>query len=241
MSMLKKSMIFFIIGIILASFLYVKFGVKKVDTVTDKNNTDRKELLKVESENLKEIRTENNNSQDDNEKGQFVIVSSNDDTDIVRKNSCNVKDSVSEVEKNKGNENSNNVIENKNINSNKSIYNDSEELDLLSRLIESEAGDEPYEGKLAVASVVMNRCKEDNESMRKVIFKKNQFDGVHTNQFNIDSSNDSRRAAREVLSGKNIVPEAYYFANLKLCDPSFAKKNNFIIRLGDHWFFKKDF
>ncbi|WP_033052859.1 hypothetical protein, partial [Clostridium botulinum] len=98
MSMLKKSMIFFIIGIILASFLYVKFGVKKVDTVTNKNNTDREELLKVESENLKEIRTENNNSQDDNEKGQFVIVSSNDDTDIVRKNSCSVKDSVLEAE-----------------------------------------------------------------------------------------------------------------------------------------------
>lgn len=108
---------------------------------------------------------------------------------------------------------------------------------LLAHLIESEAGCESYMGKLAVASVVINRCKFNNASISTIIFDKGQFDGVQTGGFKTQPSVDSINASREVLNGKNVVPIAYYYANLNLCSPGFALSNKFIVRIGNHWFF----
>lgn len=117
------------------------------------------------------------------------------------------------------------------------LSNDSD-VNLLAHLIESEAGDESYEGKLAVGSVVLNRSRMDRKNISSVIFSKNQFDGVNTNNFKISPSNDSIKAAKEALAGVDAVPNAYYFANLNLCSPDFAKLDTFIVRIGNHWFFK---
>ena len=114
------------------------------------------------------------------------------------------------------------------------------ELNLLAKLIESEAGDEPYLGKVAVGNVVLNRCKMNNQSINDVIFAKSQFDGVQTGAFNKEPSQESIKAANEVLSGKTILPDAYFFCNLKLCEiPDWAKIDTFVVRIGDHWFFRR--
>lgn len=115
---------------------------------------------------------------------------------------------------------------------------DSSDEELLAHLIESEAGSESYLGKLAVGSVVANRVRINNKSVHEVIYAYNQFDGIKTNNFNIDPSEDSKKAAKEVLDGKNVVPDAYYYANLNLCSPSFAIVSKMVIRIGNHWFFK---
>lgn len=43
------------------------------------------------------------------------------------------------------------------------------------------------------------------------------------------------------MAGKNLIPEAFYFADLKLCSskPEFAKDEKFIIQIGNHSFYKK--
>jgi spore germination cell wall hydrolase CwlJ-like protein len=111
---------------------------------------------------------------------------------------------------------------------------------LLAHLIESEAGGEPYIGKLAVGSVVMNRARVKSVTIRTIIMQKGQFDGINTENFKRTPSIESEKASMQVLQGVNIVTNAYYYANLNLCDPSFAKKDNFVIRFGNHWFFTKD-
>lgn len=116
-------------------------------------------------------------------------------------------------------------------------YDNSDE-EILARLIQSEAGSESYLGKLAVGSVVANRARINGISIHDVIYADNQFDGINTNSFNVTPSEDSKKAAREVLNGKNVVPEAYYFANLNYSSPSFAEESKAVIRIGDHWFFK---
>lgn len=118
------------------------------------------------------------------------------------------------------------------------VSHDSSDEDLLARLIQSEAGGESYMGKLAVGSVVANRARINNESVHDVIYAYNQFDGINTNNFNIEPSSDAKKAAVEVLNGRNVVPNAYYYANLNLCSPSFAVASKMIIRIGNHWFFK---
>lgn len=115
----------------------------------------------------------------------------------------------------------------------------SDEIELLAHLIESEAGNESLAGKIAVGNVVLNRMDKDNKDMKDIIYSKNQFDGVGTENFSIKQSADSLEAARKVLEGLNLVPDAYYFANLNLCDPGFALKEKFIIRIGNHWFFRE--
>ncbi|MHC1684000.1 MAG: cell wall hydrolase [Clostridiaceae bacterium] len=116
-------------------------------------------------------------------------------------------------------------------------YNASDE-ELLAHLIESEAGVESYLGKLAVGSVVINRAKIKKDTIRNIIYARNQFDGINTKNFTKEPSDDSKRAAKEVLGGKNVVPAAYYYANLNLCAPSFAIVEKFIVRIGNHWFFR---
>lgn len=111
---------------------------------------------------------------------------------------------------------------------------------LLARLIMSEAGDEPYLGKLAVGNVVIYRSEEDNVSIEDTIFKKSQFDGVNTDNFNIQPNADSIRAATEVLNGEKAISDGYFFVNLNVASPSWAKTDNFIVRIGDHWFFRKE-
>jgi len=84
-----------------------------------------------------------------------------------------------------------------------------EELDLLARLITHESGYEPFLGKLAVGSVVMNRVADKRfpNSVTEVICAKNQFPGATDS----DANTDSTLAARLVLEGANVAQGAYWF------------------------------
>lgn len=110
--------------------------------------------------------------------------------------------------------------------------------ELLARLINSEAGIEPYLGKLAVGANILNRMKVTGRSMEEVIFAPSQYSGTKTKWFKVEPKADSWRAAREVLSGVNVMPTSLFFADLRLCDPRWSKEKPFITRIGDHWFFE---
>ena len=59
------------------------------------------------------------------------------------------------------------------------------DLELLAALIECEAGGEPYEGKLAVGSVVLNRVASSHfpNSVVGVIYQSGQFSPVASGRF----------------------------------------------------------
>ena len=90
---------------------------------------------------------------------------------------------------------------------------DFDDLYLLARLVESEAGNESYETKMMVASVVMNRVADSRfpNSIREVIYQKGQFE-VTVREVNgvlmIDRepSLDSLRVANDVLNKGSILP-----------------------------------
>lgn len=89
-----------------------------------------------------------------------------------------------------------------------------EELDLLARLIYSEAGSESYDTKLKVGSVVMNRVEDSNfpNTIRDVIYQKGQF-SVTVVRLNgvimIDrpADEESFNAAKEILDYGSVLPE----------------------------------
>lgn len=113
------------------------------------------------------------------------------------------------------------------------------DINLLARLIESEACGESYLGKLAVGSVVINRSHMDHKTLSQIIYQPYQFSGVKTWRFRCAPSRDSLKAAKEVLSGRNVMPNAYFFVNLKVARPSWSKTKKLIKRVGNHWFYTK--
>lgn len=117
---------------------------------------------------------------------------------------------------------------------------DQAELILLAKLVETEAGNEPYEGKLAVASVVMNRVNDGSypNTVKGVIYEPYQFSPARNGKLEkATASKDSIKAAKAALSGENNVPGAVYFFNPKL-EPAKLKKVKVVATIGNHVFAK---
>lgn len=119
---------------------------------------------------------------------------------------------------------------------------DSPEIKELAMLINSEAEGEPYEGKLAVGQIVLNRAHESGLSIPDIIHAKGQFDGVKTKRFKI--TQESLQAAREIMCGRVVLPNDYlYFCNPKTSTDSkwvaYLKSFPNEVRIGNHVFFQK--
>lgn len=107
-----------------------------------------------------------------------------------------------------------------------------EELKLLAALIYCEAGNQPYNGKVAVGSVVMNRInsKRFPNTMEKVIYQRGQFTPAMTGKLaRIISSNripgSCYEAAEDAMNGAKPVGNALYF-----------NTGSGRLKLGDHYF-----
>ncbi len=198
----------------------------------------KKEIsILIEQEDLAQIYNNKNiNSTNYNSEKQNEIISS---SRKINKKTKMGKDFISNNEA-INNENQNNAIDVSSMEIRNKFNYENNDFDLLSRLIYSEAGNQPYIGKIAVGNVVLYRSQQNNQSIEEVIYSKNQFDGVNTNSFNREPNAESKKAAVEVLSGVSIINDGYFFANLNLCSPNWAKEKTFICRIGDHWFFKKE-
>ena len=98
-----------------------------------------------------------------------------------------------------------------------------DEVDLLARLITAEADGEPYEGKVAVGAVVLNRIDSPSfpKSIKDVIYQTGngffQFQPVENGWINKPASEEAKLAAREALGGSDPTNGALYF---------FATKSN---------------
>lgn len=94
-----------------------------------------------------------------------------------------------------------------------------EDLELLAAIIQCEADGEPYEGKLAVGSVVMNRVHSSSfpNTVMGVIYQPGQFSPVASGRFAsrlaAGSNSICRQAAQEVLNGNITVPYLYFRRN----------------------------
>jgi N-acetylmuramoyl-L-alanine amidase len=91
------------------------------------------------------------------------------------------------------------------------------DVDLLARLINAEAGGEPYNAKVEVGAVVLNRLKDSRfpKSISAVIYEKNgpyyQFTPVLNGYINNPASADSVTAAYAALKGTDPTNGALYY------------------------------
>ncbi len=91
-----------------------------------------------------------------------------------------------------------------------------EDLELLACIIQCEAEGEPYAGKLAVGSVVMNRVASSSfpNTIMGVIYQSGQFSPVASGRMAArlaaGANSECRQAAQEVLNGNITVPYLYF-------------------------------
>ncbi len=100
----------------------------------------------------------------------------------------------------------------------------------LARLVHSEARGESYEGKLAVANVILNRVRsgEFPNTVKEVIFDNKygvQFTPTINGEIYKEPSSESEQAAIEALEGNNNAKNALYFLNPRKATSSWVQSN----------------
>lgn len=111
---------------------------------------------------------------------------------------------------------------------------------LLSRLVHSESGHEPFEGKLAVANVVLNIAAYKGLTITETIYLPGIFDGIKHPVFNKAPNDASMRAARMALSGVRVIPAGvlYFFNPRVASDTKWIRriKGYSYKKIGNHLF-----
>jgi len=128
-----------------------------------------------------------------------------------------------------------------------SLSRNTNETDLywLSRIIHAESQGEPYSGKVAVGSVILNRVASNEfpSTVKSVIFEYYQnipqFSPVAEGTIYNTPSEESIKAAKEALNGKKPVGNATYFFNPKKAEGKWIVKNKtYVAKIGEHVFYK---
>lgn len=123
------------------------------------------------------------------------------------------------------------------------VFYDADELYWLSRIIHAEAQGEPFEGKLAVGSVIMNRidAEEFPDALYDVIFDDAngvQFTPTANGAIANEPNADSVAAAKLCLDGFRISNEILYFLNPDVASNFWVVQNcAYVMSVGSHDFY----
>lgn len=122
------------------------------------------------------------------------------------------------------------------------LYVTQDDIELMAKLVAAESIGEPYTGKVAVASVVLNRVSNPKfpNSIQGVIFQKNAFSCVKNNQIKSSPNEDCYRAVYEAINGSDPTNKALFFYNPDIATCNWMKQTNKIneTTIGHHTFFK---
>lgn len=118
-----------------------------------------------------------------------------------------------------------------------------EELLLLQKIVMAEAEGEPYEGKVAVANVVLNRLRSANfpDTITDVIYQKHQFSPVANGRLKrVKPNEETIKSVNAALHGqKEVKDDTYFFLSLKLAqDLTVHHSRTFVKKIGNHSFYK---
>lgn len=118
------------------------------------------------------------------------------------------------------------------------------ERDLLARLVMAESEGEPYAGKVAVATVVLNRVdhKDFPNTVRGVINEVSNgyyaFTPVQNGSINRPADNESIRAVDEALAFRGQGSGSLFFYNPKIATNQWIATRTETVRIGNHVFAK---
>ncbi|MBP1989178.1 cell wall hydrolase [Paenibacillus eucommiae] len=112
------------------------------------------------------------------------------------------------------------------------------DMELLARVIYSEARGEPYRGKVAVGAVVLNRYRSPDfpNTLRGVITQPLAFSVIADGSFWLQPNRQAYNAAREALQGTDPTGNCCYFFNPQTATSPWIRKLRPKMRIGRHVF-----
>ena len=116
--------------------------------------------------------------------------------------------------------------------------------DCLAEAVYYEARSESFEGKLAVANVILERLRRDDfpNTICKVVHDGYYCDGKHERMLNIKAKADAYTIADFALNGVELhdtLGATHYHA--VYVHPKWADEFYFITKIGTHLFYLKDY
>lgn len=124
---------------------------------------------------------------------------------------------------------------------NEKIYLSDNDLYLMAQVVYAESIGEPYEGKVAVASVIINRLKDRSFPMtvEGVIKQKSAFSCVRNGKIGVVPNKDCFNAVLDALNGTDPTSEALFYYNPEIATCNWMKnvKKSNMKTIGNHVFF----
>ncbi|MCH1626970.1 cell wall hydrolase [Ferdinandcohnia quinoae] len=117
--------------------------------------------------------------------------------------------------------------------------------ELLARLVQAEAKGEPYAGKVAVATVVLNRVDSPlfPNTVKKVIYERSEngsyaFTPVQNGQINQAADSSAKKAVEEALTFRGQGKGSLYFYNPETSKSKWILSREVTTTIGNHRFAK---
>lgn len=137
-----------------------------------------------------------------------------------------------------------NVVEVFNHNDNM-IYLTEDDVNLMAKIVYAESKGEPYEGKVAVASVILNRVLSPGfpSSISEVVFQPNAFSCVVDGQISVTPTEECYNAVYDAIEGNDPTNEALFFYNPAIATCSWMQdvEKADSKAIGQHLFFKTNY
>ena len=125
---------------------------------------------------------------------------------------------------------------------NSQIYLTKADIDLMAQIVYAESKGEPFEGKVAVASVILNRVLTPGfpSTIQEVIFQPNAFSCVVDGQISVIPNDECYNAVYEAVKGNDPTNEALFFYNpsIATCSWMAGIEKTDSKSIGQHLFFK---
>ncbi|MGE7762407.1 cell wall hydrolase [Peribacillus sp. NPDC097895] len=113
-------------------------------------------------------------------------------------------------------------------------------IEMMARVVHGEARGETYEGKVAVAAVILNRMSTPGfpKNTYDVIFQTNAFTAIHDGQYYLTPNSNSYQAVIDALQGWDPTKGSVYYYNPHLATDEWIFTREKVIKIGNHLFAK---
>lgn len=112
------------------------------------------------------------------------------------------------------------------------------EMDIMAKIIYSEARGEPYKGQVAVGAVVMNRIQSSQfpDTIKEVVFQKGAFTAVSDGQYWLTPNETAYKAALDAVRGWDPTYNSIYYFNPNTATSAWIWSRPQNIQIGKHIF-----
>ncbi|AND86080.1 cell wall hydrolase [Clostridium tyrobutyricum] len=128
--------------------------------------------------------------------------------------------------------------------SNQRLYITQNDVNLMAKVVYAESNGEPFEGQVAVASVILNRLTYPRfpKTVEGVVKQSGAFSCVRNGNIDVVPSQSNYKAVSQALKGQDPTNKAVFFYNPRIATSTWMKdinKRNIKI-IGNHVFFIAD-